>query len=227
MGNRINDLSNEEISTRVILATTNKIVRYYNDCILNLLDGEKKEFLSEDSLDEDGVDSNDITLEFLNSLWPSGLPPHKLVLKKNAIVILLRNIDPEKGFCNGTRLRVLEMGTNVLKLETLEQNPLERKIILLPKMTISPTTTNIPFKFKRRQFPLNVSYCLSIHKSQGQTFEKVGVDLSDDLFTHGQLYVAVSRCRRKTGLKIKLKENANTQKNNNKIYNIVYESVLN
>ena len=41
-GNRINDLSNEEISTRVILATTNKIVRYYNDCILNLLDGEKK-----------------------------------------------------------------------------------------------------------------------------------------------------------------------------------------
>ena len=74
----------------------------------------------------------------------------------------MRNIDPEKGFCNGTRLRVLEMGTNVLKLETLEQNPLERKIILLPKMTISPTTTNIPFRFKRRQLPLNVLYYLFI-----------------------------------------------------------------
>jgi ATP-dependent DNA helicase PIF1 len=42
--------------------------------------------------------------EFLNTLTPNGLPPHMLKLKTGCLVIMLRNIDPANGLCNGTRL---------------------------------------------------------------------------------------------------------------------------
>jgi len=46
----------------------------------------------------------------------------------------------------------------------------------------------------RIQFPVTLAYCMTIHKSQGQTFNKVGIYLDSPCFTHGQLYVALSRC---------------------------------
>ena len=47
--------------------------------------------------------------------------------------------------------------------------------------------------FHRKQFPLRSCYAMTINKSQGQTLSRVGLDLRDDVFCHGQLYVALSR----------------------------------
>jgi len=49
-----------------------------------------------------------------------------------------------------------------------------------------------PFIFKRRQFPIKLAFAVTINKSQGHTFDRVGVDLRKDVFNHGQLYVATS-----------------------------------
>ncbi|EFN60707.1 Uncharacterized ATP-dependent helicase YHR031C, partial [Camponotus floridanus] len=74
-----------------------------------------------------------------------------------------------------------------------------------------------PFIFKRRQFPIKLA--MTINKSQGQTFDKVGIDLRKDVFNHGQLYVVFSRVRTWQALKIYL----GGQRDNKKVKNYVYK----
>jgi len=93
------------IIDRAILATTNKICDNLNEEVLKLLPTEHKVYYSADST----ISENEISLypsEYLNTLTFTGLPPHKLHLKKNAVVICLRNLNSGKGLCNGTRLIV-------------------------------------------------------------------------------------------------------------------------
>ena len=61
-------------------------------------------------------------------------------------------------------------------------------------MPLIPTDTNLPFDFQRTQFPIRPAFCITINKSQGQTLKSVSIWLGDEhVFTHGQLYVALSR----------------------------------
>lgn len=53
--------------------------------------------------------------------------------------------------------------------------------------------TDMPFQFKRLQFPVRLAFAITINKAQGQSLQQCGVDLETDCFSHGQLYVACSR----------------------------------
>jgi ATP-dependent DNA helicase PIF1 len=68
-------------------------------------------------------------------------------------------------------------------------------VVMLPRCTfsVSPEASGLPFTFIRTQFPLSPAYCVTVHKSQGQTFSKVGLYFTTEPFAHGQLYVALSR----------------------------------
>ena len=100
-----------------------------------------------------------------------------------------------------------------------------------------------PFKFKRKQFPIRLSFAMTINKAQGQTIPIVGFYLPNLVFSHGQLYVALSRATAKRNIKIliqkeKPKEKLKKQKDNSKkrkrptvslltsMKNIVYKEVL-
>jgi len=74
----------------------------------------------------------------------------------------------------------------------------------MPRLSLTPSDTRIPFKFQCRQFPIFVCFAMTINKSQGQSLKRVGIYLPQPVFLHGQLYVAISRVTSRDCLKILL-----------------------
>ncbi|KAA6369543.1 MAG: putative PIF1 helicase [Streblomastix strix] len=166
------------------------------------MEGQSRLFESVDILKSESADDQGrFTDEFMHSITPSGLPPHRLILKIGAIVMLLRNIDVKRGLCNGTRLAVVGFNTHYLKLQGIV-GKFQGKQFFLPRLDLEPTNANQLFQMTRRQFPIRLAFAMTINKSQGQSFDQVGVFLNRQIFAHGQLYVAFSRCRSLQGLKV-------------------------
>jgi ATP-dependent DNA helicase PIF1 len=115
-----------ELCQSALLAITNRLVDGINDKIMERLPGSReKEYLSIDEpVQEEGEDMlsvhvADKFIENINAMTPSGFPPHKLKLRKGAIVMLIRNIDIARGLCNGTRLQILDMLNENLRCRIL------------------------------------------------------------------------------------------------------------
>lgn len=153
--------------------------------------GQLKVYSSIDSCVEDSQ-SHTFPVEFLNSLNLSGLPPHKLYLKLGMPVILLRNLSPQNGLCNGTRLICRRFYMRTIECE-IAIGDHAGQTVLIPRLPLIPYDTGLPFDFCRIQFPIKPAFALTINKAQGQTLEKVGLWLEKPVFSHGQLYVALSR----------------------------------
>ncbi|CAF3745378.1 unnamed protein product [Rotaria magnacalcarata] len=114
---------------------------------------------------EDGEDGCNYPTEFLNSLAPSGMPPHKLNLKTDAIVMLLRNLDVNRGLYNGIRLIVKRLHNYTVDCEvTTGSNKGSRTLIA--RISLLPSDTFLPFKVRRRQFPIRLSFAMPINKLQ-------------------------------------------------------------
>lgn len=158
---------------------------------------QSRSYLSTDRVVEDeGNEVNNFSIEFLHSLTPSGMPLHELELKVGCPIMLLRNLDTKKGLCNGTRLRVVNLGTKCIEAEIISgSEEFIGKRVFIPRIKLSPSDSQLPFKFQRTQFPVRLAYCMTINKAQGQTFDHVGLYLPEPCFSHGQLYVAFSRAR--------------------------------
>nr|XP_029153308.1 wall-associated receptor kinase-like 15 [Arachis hypogaea] len=85
---------------RAILTQKNHDVQQLNDIIINQFPGEERNLVSFDEVEGDA--NNLYQQEYLNSVSTGGLPPHVLKVKRGAPLMLLRNIDPKAGLCNGT-----------------------------------------------------------------------------------------------------------------------------
>ena len=148
-------------------------------------------------LTTDSVEDDQATLyptEFLNSLSLSGLPSHQLHLKVNSPIMLMRNLDPASGLLNGTRFVVKRLQPNVINAEICTGRH-SGKHVLIPRIALTPSDNTFPFTLRRRQFPVRAASAMTINKSQGQTLDAVGLFLPEPVFTHGQLYDALSRAR--------------------------------
>jgi len=99
--------------------------------------------------------------------------------------------------------------------------------VFIPRLFLSPSDVKIPFKFQRRQFPISVSFAMTINKSQWQSLKNVGIYLPSSVFSHGQLYVAISRVTSKQGLKILIVDGdgGNTNMTSNVVYHEVFRNV--
>ena len=113
--------------------------------------------------------------EFLHTLAPSGLPPHKLDLKEEMPIMLLRNLNPTQGLANGTRLILKKCRRHHLECEHIGTRAGQR--VFIPRVNMQPSDTDLPFELRRRQFPIRPSFARTINKAQGQTLDVVGVYL--------------------------------------------------
>ncbi|KAL1327298.1 hypothetical protein AAHE18_13G291500 [Arachis hypogaea] len=203
--------SKDFFKARTILAPTLDIVEEVNNHLMAIIPGGEKLYLSSDSIcmDDGNMESQlDIySPELLNSINCSSLPPHKLILKVGVPVMLLRNIDKSSGLCNGTRLQVRKLENHVIEYEVLTGNNVGH-IALIPRMNMVPTNETVA--------------------SQGQTLSHVGLYLSKPVFTHDQLYVALSRVKSKRGLKVLLMIHVRMSPNStiNVVYREVFEKIV-
>ena len=173
---------------RAILAPKNDVATNTNLQLLKQLPGNASSYRSIDRACGDSHDV-DIPAESLNSLEPPGTPPDNLVLKVGAPIMLLRNLDAPK-LCNGTRLLVKSLMPNLLQA-TVITGCAKGEDVFIPRIPVIPR--DLAFTFKRIQFPVKLSFAMSINKAQGQTLKVAGIDLQSPCFSHGQLYVACSR----------------------------------
>ena len=107
--------------------------------------------------------------------------------------MLLRNLDPSSGLCNGTRMICRGFSQNVLHAEISSGHSAMKHVFLLRIQLSPPENEGYPFKFIRKQFPIRLCFAMTINKAQGQTIHNVGLYLPQHVFSHGQLYVALSR----------------------------------
>ncbi|XP_024013969.1 uncharacterized protein LOC112088047 [Eutrema salsugineum] len=211
---------------REILCPTNDDVCAINDYMMSALRGEERVYLSSDSIDPSDTSNHDssvYTPDFLNNIKISGLPNHCIKLRVGSPVMLLRNIDPNSGLCNGTRLQVTQLADHIIEAIVLTGHTLGQKVYT-PRLSVSPPEGKFPFRMRRRQFPLIVSFAMTINKSQEQTLSSVSLYLPRPVFSHGQLYVALSRVKSKAGLKVLIVDKeGNPQK---QTMNVVFKEIF-
>ena len=160
---------------------------------------EKTTYLSADTISD--AEYEYIQPEVLHTLNPFGFPLHKLELKIGAPLMLLCNLDPLQGLCDGTQLRLLRSTQRVLECHVLTENG-DGNVVLIPRMALDSGLEDSPVPFRRFQFPVYLVYAMTINKSQGQTLKHVGLNLRSPVFSHGQLYVALSHCTHPRNIKI-------------------------
>lgn len=183
------------LSERAILGAKNKDVDNLNLSIQSEIDGQLHSYKSIDSITDPDEVVNYPT-EFLNSLDLPGMPPHNLQLKVGSVIIMLRNLNQPR-LCNGTRLAVKKLMNNVIEA-TIIIGKFKGEDVLIPRIPLIPT--DLPFQFRRLQFPVRLAFTMTINKSQGQSLEVCGINLEFPCFSHGQLYVACSRVGKPSAL---------------------------
>ena len=203
------------LSSRAILTPLNCDVEELNSIAVSKMianGSQTTTYLSADSIidDTDFLLSQMYPIEFLQSLTPSGFPPHNLNLLNGMPLILLRNLDQDEGLCNGTKLILRSHTPYRLKVEICN-GPKKGSFATIPRIDLIDQNDVLPFHLKRRQFPVRIAFAITISKSQGQSLSRVAVYLPRPTFTHGQLYVALSRAGSPTETKILINDIQNIQ----------------
>jgi hypothetical protein len=200
----------QDILSSTILAATNVQVDRWNKIVQEINPSPLQSLYSKDSFtdvdDPNGNLQQMLTTSVLNEMNHTTVPPHLLELKVNDICLVTRNLSKTYGLANNTRVRILEISDRktVIRVQTLDNEP---KSATIPRIRFK---FRLPFgrsfQLTRIQFPLRLAYCMTYNKSQGQTLQKVLLDVSIPPFAHGHLYVALSRVTNYSMIKIICKE---------------------
>lgn len=202
-----NKLDKQTIGNYTILMSKKNIVNDYNKRKLDELDGMADILVSKDKVIECD-DISKVSLENIeeyeemdtdhNDFEKYFMAPSQLTLKKGCKIMIIHNLNQEEGIVNGARGTFIEYEFPLpqynpnYKLMIVKMD--DGKIVKLDKVLFTQQHGDQVF-FTRIQYPVMLSYAMTIHKCQGLTLSNVIVDLGKDIFTPGQAYVALSRCK--------------------------------
>jgi ATP-dependent DNA helicase PIF1 len=134
-----NAYSTQYVRERGILCTRNDYVDEINARMIDRFPGKATVFCSFDLADDD--EHNNYPQDFLNSITPNGLPLHKIRIKINCPLILLHNLDPRSGLCNGTHLVVRAVDKHILDAEIINGTHAWDGVFI-PRIPMSPCNTH-------------------------------------------------------------------------------------
>ena len=155
---------------------------------------------------------------FERALNESSFPTQKTLFFKEGALVMFNKNDKNKMWINGSLGIIKELFPNKIKVELLSgvevevtRECWESKEYKTEEEFVVDVETNQMIKKQKlvenitgtfKQFPLQLGYACTIHKAQGKTLDKVSIDLNRGAFAHGQLYVALSRTRRKEDINL-------------------------
>jgi len=186
----ISDFSPNDEEGYITLCTHNVSANRINDAKLLELPGKKKSFTAE------------VQGKFPEYSYPTDF---ELVLKVGAQVMFVKNdSNPEKRFYNGKIGQVTNIEDELIFVQCPdEEEEIEVEVQTWEnyKYSINKDTGEITEEVEGsfQQIPLKLAWAITIHKSQGLTFEKAIID-AEASFAHGQVYVALSRCKTLEGM---------------------------
>ena len=211
---------------RAILAPTHIQVDTYNKNILQRIDGKARIYLAADVLkeaDDVGIIQPDSILDYVARHTPPGFAHHMLEIKTNAVFRLLRNFSVDLGLVKNVRVVVVHTGTHLITVRLVRgaagPNVTGIEDILIPRISFQ-TVLASGHTLHRKQFPLAPAYATTFNSCQGLTLDCVGIDLTRPVFSHGQLYTALSRIRHRTHARVRLRPGETTTTN------VTYHEVL-
>jgi len=180
-------VTDTEHPTSVTLTSINKIADSINNRQLNQLESTSRTYVA----DMDGeMRENENNLRI----------PIELELKKGARVMFTRNSDE---WVNGSLGEVVNLDDSIIvKLDDGDEVEVGKEKWEKIKYSYDKERDEIKEEtvWSMKQFPLRLAYAITIHKSQGMTFENININLQRAPFTHGQTYVALSRAKSLKGL---------------------------
>ena len=139
----------------------------------------------------------------------------------------MRNLEPTNGSCNGTRLIVSEFSIINIDAE-IATGVHKGKCVFILRIILTSPVSKLPFTLRRIQFPVRFAYCITISKGQGHSLKTVGIFLPspEAIFSHGRLYVTLSRVTNPTGLKIMAFRNDTKSNSEVWVKKVVYREVF-
>ena len=219
------DLSANFPSKYLWIAATNKIVNDMNECFQNMK-SDYAEFLGEVQastkleipLKKEKFFNVNLQIDYIQKMDFPDLPPHKLRIYSGDPFILTRNIDISSGLAKSIKCHAQKLDQDILTLSLEEEN------FYLIRMDLEKEYNGM--KFIRTQIPIRLCYASTVHKSQGQTLDRVVLDLRGNFWEHGQMYVGLSRVRDPRNLLILLPESKSILPDNTPISNYSDQEVV-
>ena len=158
---------------RAVICPKNDDVHKINEVMLNLMPGVEETFYSIDQVNDHDAR---VPIEIVNKLNPQGMPLHVVSLKLGSIIMLLRNLNPADGHCNGTRYVVTNMAKHVIEA-VIPDGIHKDKVLYIPRIYNTPPKNFTP-TMTRIQFPIKLAFAITSNKSQGQSLESIGIYLN-------------------------------------------------
>jgi len=177
----------------IVLTTTNALAEKVNNQRLQGLSGYPK------------IYQGAVSGEFERKSLPT---PEVLELKVGAQIMMLNN-DPDKRWVNGSLGKITAIITDtegddviMVELENGSQVDVKKHTWEIYQYYFDEVNNSLGSKVIGyfTQYPLKLAWAVTIHKSQGQTFDRVIIDVGWGTFSHGQMYVALSRCTTLEGI---------------------------